>query len=79
MTLDLLHQLGSYAYIDTVNLGPRMIVIQASGTSAGDPHINWDFIALDMHARTQFLLTHATREVVEVGLLCSHLIRSIEI
>lgn len=68
MTLDLLHQFEHNEFnIRSVDLGPRVIVVQGRA-----PHDGWRVVALDVHARTQFLLpslTDMAREADEVGIV----------
>ncbi|KAG8215020.1 hypothetical protein J3R82DRAFT_8428 [Butyriboletus roseoflavus] len=55
VALDLLHQFEYRAFvIDAVDLGPRVIVIQ--GRMGLDVDADWRLVALDVHARMQFLL-----------------------
>lgn len=69
MTLDLLHQFEHGVFtIDTVDLGPRVIVIQGRVDRGAEE--DWRLVALDVHSRTQFLLSpfaHAPWEATEVG------------
>ncbi|KAF8556469.1 hypothetical protein OG21DRAFT_1506574 [Imleria badia] len=67
MTLDLLHQFEYSVFnIDAVDLGPRVIVIQGYDSDA-----HRFLVALDVHARIQYLLpsyTHATWDATEITL-----------
>ena len=70
VTLDLLHHFEHSEFnIRTVDLGPRVIVVQGRAS-----HDDWRVVALDVHARTQFLLpsfADAARGADEVSILVS--------
>jgi hypothetical protein len=74
MTLDLLHQFEHDVFtIDAVDLGPRVIVIQGRVGSGSDDDTERRLVALDVHTRTQFLLssfTHVPFETDDVGPSC---------
>ncbi|KAF8437083.1 hypothetical protein L210DRAFT_3641060 [Boletus edulis BED1] len=62
VTLDLLHQFerGAFNCIDTVDLGPRVIVVNVGGRVIEG---GWHHVVLDVHTHTQFMLSSFVSDI----------------